>query len=164
MGYKGISLQTAFSFKGGNYIYNQRKFNLLSGADGARSQQDVEALDYWKNPGDVTEIPRPDAQAEVSTSTRFLEKGDYIRLRNVKLSYALPTSILEKIHVKGLTFFVAGQNLATFSNFQGDPEVGVFIEESVGTGNTVQGNLPGEYAGFSYPNTRTLTGGLTLRF
>ena len=76
----------------------------------------------------------------------------------------MPTSILEQLHVKGLSVFVAGTNLATFSNFQGDPEVGVFIEESVGTGNTVQGNLPVEYAGFSYPNTRTITGGLTLRF
>jgi len=160
-GYKGLSLRTDFTFKGGNWIYNGKKADLLNGADGARSQQSVEALDYWQNAGDVTDIPRLDAQVEASTSTRFLEKGDYVRLRNVQLSYALPANLVSRAKVQGVTLFLAGSNLATWTDFTGDPEVGVSIEESVDNVTTA---LPGEYALYSFPNTRSFTGGITLRF
>lgn len=159
--YKGLSLNTNFSFKGGNYIYNQRRRNLLGGLDNARDNQIVEAFDYWKEPGDVTELPRPDVEVEASDSDRFLEKGDYIRLRNVQLSYAIPTSITDRVGIKQLSVFVSGTNLATFTNFIGDPEVGVFIEESA---SSVGGQLPGEYAGFSYPNLKSVMGGFKIRF
>ena len=161
LGYGGFNLTTQFAFKGGNYIYNQRKLDLLGGADAARGQQSVEALDYWKSPGDVTEVPRLNAPVEASTSTRFLEKGDFMRLRNVRLSYDLPEDLVRKMKMGSVSVFVAGSNLATFTGFEGDPEVGVFIEESAGD---VGGQLPGEFAGFSYPNVRTITGGLTVRF
>lgn len=161
LGYKALNLTTQFAFKGGNYIYNQRRLDLLGGADAARGQQSVEALDYWRNPGDVTDVPRLNAEVEASSSTRFLEKGDYVRLRNVRLSYELPSSITERVKMKHVSLFVAGSNLLTFSGFTGDPEVGVFIEESA---STVNGQLPGEIAGFSYPNVKTITGGLTVRF
>ena len=160
-GFKGLSLRTDFSFKGGNWIYNGKKADLLNGANGARSQQSVEALDFWQNPGDVTDIPRLDAEVEASTSTRFLEKGDYIRLRNVQLSYALPNNLVSRAKVQGVTLFIAGSNLATWTDYTGDPEVGVSIEESVSNVTTA---LPGEYGLYSYPNTRSFTGGLTLRF
>ncbi len=162
LGYGGFNLITQFAFKGGNYIYNQRKLDLLGGADAARGQQSVEALDYWTTAGDVTEVPRLDAQVEASTSTRFLEKGDFMRLRNVRLSYDLPSDLVRKMKMGSVSVFVAGSNLATFTGFEGDPEVGVFSEESVN--DTVGGQLPGEFAGFSYPNVRTITGGLTVRF
>lgn len=162
VGYGALNLTTQFSFKGGNWIYNQRKLDLLGGADAARGQQSVEALDYWQNPGDVTTVPRLNAEVEASSSTRFLEKGDYIRLRNVRLSYDLPASVTSRLKMKNVSVFVAGTNLATFSGFTGDPEVGVFIEESAAT--TAAAQLPGEIAGFSYPNVKTLTGGLTIKF
>ena len=98
---------------------------------------------------------------EPTDSDRFLEKGDFIRLRNLRLGYTLPQSITNKIKTKNITVFVAGSNLMTFTGFTGDPEVGVFIEESA---DDVNGQLPGEFAGFSYPNTRSFTGGITVRF
>ena len=98
--YKKVMLSTQFSFKGGNYIYNLKKRDLLSGADGARQAQDVEALDYWQEPGDITDIPRLGAPVEAVTSDRFLEKGDFLRLRNVRLSYSLPIDLIEKLKRK----------------------------------------------------------------
>lgn len=161
IGYKGFSVRTDFVFKGGNYIYNQRKRDLLSGLDGARDNQITEAFTYWKQPGDITDIPRPEVEVEPADSDRFLEKGDYVRLRNLQIGYDLPRSIVSKLKVQNINLFIAGTNLATWSNFIGDPEVGVFIEESA---SSVGGQLPGEYAGFSYPNTRSFTGGLTVKF
>lgn len=161
MGYKGLQLTTQFAFKGGNYIYNLRRRNLLGGFDDARTQQSVEALDYWQQPGDITEIPRLGAEVEPTDSDRFLERGDFIRLRNIQLRYELPQGITSKLRMQNISVFLAGTNLATFSGFQGDPEVGVFIEESA---STVNGQLPGEFAGFSYPNARSITGGINVRF
>jgi len=161
IGFKGILLNTDFAFKGGNYIYNFKKSSLQSGNDGARSNVSVEAANYWQNPGDQTDIPRPDVEVEASNSNRFLEKGDYLRLRNVQLSYNLPTSLLSKIKVDNVSVFIAGTNLLTFTNYSGDPEVGVSMEESV---SDVGLALPGEAEFFSYPNTTSLTGGLTFKF
>jgi len=144
-----------------SYIYNDRRRVLTNGLSGARRNQSVEALNYWQQPGDVTDIPRPDVEVEPTDSDRFLEKGDFIRLRNLRLGYTLPQSITNKIKTKNITVFVAGSNLMTFTGFTGDPEVGVFIEESA---DDVNGQLPGEFAGFSYPNTRSFTGGITVRF
>jgi len=161
LGFKGVSLNTDFAFKGGNYIYNLKRYWLQRGNEGARSNVSVEAANYWQNAGDQTDIPRPDVEIEPTESTRFLEKGDYLRLRNVQLSYSLPTSLLSKIKVNDVSFFIAGTNLMTFTNYSGDPEVGVSIEESV---DDVGLALPGEAEYFSYPNTMSLTGGLTFKF
>lgn len=59
-----------------------------------------------------------------SVSTRFLEKGDFIRLANMNLSYAF--DIKSGKAIKTLTAFASGQNLALFSKYSGiDPEVNV---------------------------------------
>jgi len=161
LAYKGISLNTDFAFKGGNHIYNYKRYWLQRGLDGARSNVSVEAANYWQNPGDQTDIARPDLELEATESTQFLEKGDYLRLRNVQLAYSLPTSLLSKIKVQNVSFFIAGTNLLTFTNYLGDPEVGVSLEESV---DDVGLALPGEAEFFSYPNTTSITGGLTFKF
>jgi len=161
LGFKGVSLNTDFAFKGGNHIYNLKRYWLERGLDGARSNVSVEAANYWQNAGDQTNIPRPDVEVEPTESTRYLEKGDYLRLRNVQLSYSLPTSLLSKIKVENVSVFIAGTNLLTFTNYLGDPEVGVSLEESV---DDVGLALPGEAEFFSYPNTTSLTGGLTFKF
>ncbi len=162
--YKLLTLSSTFAFKGGNYIYNQKKRDLLQGADGARDNQSIEALDYWKEPGDITDIPSPYVEVEPTPSTRFLEKGDYVRLRNVALSLAVPKNVIDELNIQNISVFVAATNLLTWTKFTGDPEVGVFLEESVPTASTLVTQLPGEYAGFSYPNTSSITGGITVRF
>lgn len=59
-----------------------------------------------------------------SVSTRFLEKGDFVRLSNLNLSYSVPTKSSGLIRT--LSFFVSGQNLALWTNYSGvDPEVNV---------------------------------------
>lgn len=161
LGFKGLALNTDFVFKGGNYIYNLRRSWNQRGLNGANSNVSVEAGNYWRNAGDQTDIPRPDVEVEASDSDRFLEKGDYLRLRNVQLSYSLPSNWLSKIKVENVSLFVSATNLATFTNYNGDPEVGVSIEESV---DNVDLALPGEAEFFTYPNTTAITGGLTFKF
>ncbi|MTI20866.1 TonB-dependent receptor [Fulvivirga sp. RKSG066] len=132
--YKGLSLDLFFQFSGGNKIFNQSRHayenygSLQSGLP--YGNQSRRSLNYWRQPGDITDIPRPslegpgpDAQWQ-RFSTQYLEDGDYLRLKNVKLSYTLPGALIEKTGLTNVQFFVQGRNLITWTNYLGfDPEV-----------------------------------------
>ncbi|MBL7751877.1 MAG: hypothetical protein JNN29_10840, partial [Chitinophagaceae bacterium] len=59
-----------------------------------------------------------------AATTRFLEKGDFLRFRNLTLSYSLPNKLLGKWDMTHLRVFAQAQNLHTWYSFKGyDPEV-----------------------------------------
>lgn len=161
--YKGWGLRTDFVFKAGNWIYNAVHQQRLSDGNMVADNQSVEAFNYWMRPGDDVSIPSPVwGNEDWSTNTdRFIEKGDYIRLRNVTLSYNFPKSVLENTPFSSLRLFVQGQNLLTFTKFWGDPEVGISSGETVSYVNTV---APGEATLYSYPNTRSYQFGVDVSF
>lgn len=160
--YKGFGLRGDFVYKAGNYIYNfQRQEGIAIGnIDG---NQRVEAFNYWKQPGDTNVLPSPLFQGPSDqTSTRFLEKGDYLRLRTLTLDYNMPRSLLDGIGLNSIRIFASGQNVLTFTEFNGDPEVGVGSAESGEPGDV--GFVPGSFNLFSYPNTRSFTLGIEVGF
>jgi len=157
----GFDVGANFYYQGGNYIYNFQRAWLL-GNDGfnARINQDVGNFNYWKQPGDENIegiLPAPSLTNDLNDSDRYLERGDFVRLRNVTLGYTLPQSLMEKIRIDRLRVFVQGTNLLTFTNYNGDPEVGQGVDESNLT-------LLGEIQLFSYPITQGWTVGLNLAF
>lgn len=88
-------------------------------------------------------------------STYYLQDASYLRLKNVNLSYALPQRIANKIWSKGLTVYVSGDNLLTFTKFEGaDPET------LSRTGSTIGGW--GRYAQF--PQVRIINFGVDVKF
>ena len=158
--FRGLNLRTNFYYQGGNYVYNfAYQGYLLSDGANARGQQRVDAFNYWREPGDTDVLPRPDVTNNFNDSDRYLQKGDFIRMRNVRLGYSLPEAVTERIYMQNLEFFVQGTNLLTFTlnDFAGDPEVGQGSEES-------DLELLGEYTQFSYPNTRGFTAGVNITF
>jgi len=155
--YKGLSLRGNFSFVSGNKIYNYFRryvdhdlqdvgFNVMM----PRSDWKI-----WQQPGDEANHPLPqNAINSYDPSTRFIEDGSYVKVRNVTLSYELPSSVVTYLKVAGLTISVGADNLYTFTNFWGqDPEVSI---------NPSNG-LPG-YAEFKYPNNRQYVCTINLRF
>lgn len=87
-------------------------------------------------------------------SSQFIEKGDFIRLKNVSLAYTLPKSLLN--NMLAVKLFASATNLLTITKYKGmDPE-----SASVGSGNDAQQNI--DYG--SYPNPRVFTGGVTISF
>jgi len=129
--YKGISLSAQFNYNFGNYIYSTWE-NYFS-SEGQRLPymgQLSNELRAWKKPGDKTDIPRILAGGNRSSnrpSTRYLYKGDYIRLRNVQLGYSLPKDVLSKAKISSIMVYVRGTNLWTFGtdkNLSIDPELG----------------------------------------
>jgi hypothetical protein len=58
-------------------------------------------------------------------SDRYVEKGDYLRLNNVKIGYKVPQSICRKLHVNRMNLALSARKLLTFTRYSGqDPEIG----------------------------------------
>lgn len=159
--YKGFGLRTDFVFKSGNYINNFVRSAIETNGNSPAGNHHVGAFNYWQQPGDTDVLPSPIYRSEVIASDRFLEKGDYIRMRNVVLSYTFPSATLERSPMNSLRVYVQGQNLLTFTKFFGDPEVGISSGETINYANTV---APGEATLFSYPNTKSFQIGLDVSF
>lgn len=157
--YKNFDLNANFYFKSGNYIYNTVEMNMLSDGDSALDNQRLDAFNYWRNPGDTNVLPRPNSNSN-QTSDRFLQKGDYIRLRSLQLGYTLPSKFTQGMALKSARVYAAATNLWTFTPYyKGDPEVGI------GSGET-QGSsvVPGEFSLYSYPTTASVSLGVDIQF
>jgi len=161
--YKGFGLRADFVFKSGNWINNFVRSNLNSDGINIDDNQAVSAFNYWQKPGDTNVQPSPLFQTEANAinSDRFLEKGDYIRMRNLTFSYTFPSNYLDKVPLNSLRIYVQGQNLLTFTEFYGDPEVGISSGETINFADTV---APGEATLYSYPNTKSVQLGIDLSF
>lgn len=151
--WKGLSLSAFFEYKAGNYVCILNEWSYLNG-DGSdlTMNQMASSLNYWKKPGDVGVSPKPVAgnssNSDAARSTRYLERGDYLRIKDITLSYSFPETILKPAHLKGLKVYVSGLNLYCFNdvNFW-DPEMGV-----TGAGAGV------------YPLTKSFVGGVEVSF
>lgn len=124
--YKNFDFNIFFQGVGGNKIYNGNDFRLLS-LDTGRNYR-VEATNAWTPSNTNTNIPRAvlgDPNRNSRASTRFLEDGDYLRIKTIQLGYSLPTSALEAMALDKFRIYLTGQDLFTFTNYSGlDPEVG----------------------------------------
>ena len=133
--YKGLSLQVQLYYNFGNYIDDiWGSYNSSDGAYLGIFNQMTDELAAWQKPGDKTNTPKivyGGNNNSFYTSTRFVYKGDYIRLRNVDLSYAIPKTLLKKAHISSLLLYVRGTNLLTLGadkHLPFDPEAGVSSE------------------------------------
>ena len=158
--YKNFDLATDFYFKSGNYILNYMESNMLSDGVNVNDNQRVDAFNYWQNPGDTGVLPNPIYGNEAQqNSDRWLQKGDYVRLRNLTLGYNLPSKLINDIGLTKFRVFVQGQNLWTYAPyFNGDPEVGIGSGE---TGNSVGF---GNYNLYSYPTLQSFSVGVDVKF
>jgi len=86
------------------------------------------------NPG--TKTPRPttdDPNDNDRISTRYVEDGSYLRIKNITLGYTLPKSLLQKAKIENVRVYCNIQNLYTFTKYTGyDPEVGASTQDATG--------------------------------
>lgn len=138
--YKGFDLNVFFYFTKGNDVLNMHNFFLVHGGIQNGIGFDPRQLERWQKPGDVTDIPKPtrytanpeqnNAPANnysgqvASLSTRYLEDASFLRLRNVALSYSVPSEFAAKLGVNRIKATISGTNLWTLTSYKGlDPEV-----------------------------------------
>lgn len=130
--YKGFSLMAFFQFT------KQASLNYLAAIyssqnmPGGFTNLPVQALNYWKNPGDDTKLQKvgtgfdyniTSAAYAFPSSSGAYSDASYIRLKTLSLDYRLPDQYLARAGVKNLRIFVNAQNLLTITGYEvGDPE------------------------------------------
>ncbi|ALU26244.1 TonB-dependent receptor [Myroides odoratimimus] len=124
LSYKNFDFSAFFNFSLGGYIYDNDYSGLMNGMSiGYQSSPDI--VNRWQKPGDITDIPVliNSTNNFAATSTRFLYKNDYLRLKALTLGYTLPIESLGKFKLKQARVYVQGENLLTFQSHKGiDPE------------------------------------------
>lgn len=170
LSYKSFDLQADFTFKSGNYTYNYMALNMLNYSNGTTSNMRADAANYWTAPGQTNVLPRPNNTTNapggitgLQATDRFLQDASYIRLRNVSIGYTFDKrTIGESLPVNKIRLSLTGQNLATWTKFQGDPEVSVGSgENQTGAGQTF---INGAFALYSYPAVKTFLFGIEIEF
>jgi hypothetical protein len=150
--FKGLELGVFLQYSGGNMIYNGYRQAMLSNS----LQNNIEEIkERWTTPGQETDIQKLVLRDVVSlqASTRWLERGDFLRLRQLSLGYNLPEPFAKRFGMTNLRVYTLVQNVYNFTRYSGlDPEV-----------NTNRGaNIAFGVDGRSVPPTRSFTFGLNV--
>lgn len=145
LSWKGLTLSAFFEFVYGNNVFMASQFDL-DGYD-MTANTTTYSLGYWEKPGDTGVHPKPVAgnpKRPYSNSTRYLQDGSYMRIKDVTLSYSLPENVLKAIKMQGLRIYVSALNPYTFHNVKGvmDPELGP-LGYSMGASHTMVKSLVG---------------------
>jgi len=155
--YKAFDLGVFFQYSGGNYIYNGTKAGLH---DQRFWNNDTDIADHWTPENPNAKWPRIVYGDNVSNGSALvisenIEKGDFIRLKNVMLGYTFAKPMLEKIGISNARVYLQTQNAFIITKYSGiDPE------------NQANGNSP-TGAGVdrnSVGQARTYTLGVNLTF
>lgn len=156
--WKGFDISAFFQGAFGQKIYNQ----VMMDSEGFYRGFNVTKRYYdnrWTPSNPSNEYPRASWRAKSNNarvSTRFLEDGSYLRLKNLQLGYTFKTS---KWGVERLRLYLAATNLLTFTKYSGsDPEMTVSAN-AAGEGDRANGIDWG-----TYPAARTYTFGVNLTF
>ncbi|WP_313259509.1 TonB-dependent receptor [Sphingobacterium sp.] len=128
--YKDVSLFVRMDFTTGHTIYNEPRARLLGQFSGHMGLS-TEVFNSWQKEGDKTDIPKfywadqNVMQNLYRGNSFYYEKGDFLAIREVTLSYKIPLSIIQRVGLKNLRINVTGNNLHYFTNYKSlNPEEG----------------------------------------
>ena len=131
--YKNFGLYIRTDFTRGHTIYNYTNLSLIAQLQGDNGLS-KEVLKSWQKQGDVTDIPAfvyADQQVRNKLfrgavgNTRFYEKGDYLAIRELTLTYDLPKTLLQRAKISSVRLNITGHNLHYVTKFSGlNPEYG----------------------------------------
>ncbi|WP_103998959.1 SusC/RagA family TonB-linked outer membrane protein [Flavobacterium urumqiense] len=146
LAYKGFDFSTSLYGNFGNYLFNNTNV----------------ALFYQNQLGGKNVTPEVansvQSRSDANTpSTKYLEKGDFIRMGNLTFGYTVKGNVLERFKVKSARFYVNGSNLFIITKYSGfDPEVD--------TNKSLNGIPSAGIDYLSYPKARTFSVGLNVTF
>lgn len=150
LNYKGVELSALLAFNIGGKVLDYDLVMLSHSGNNTGRTWSKEMLNHWTPENTNTDVPRltTDATNWNSASTRFLYDASYARLRNIGLSYTLPSAWTSRLKLQQLRVYTRGENLLTFYKQDGlDPEQAV-------DGVTF----------YRYPAQKTFSVGLDLSF
>lgn len=155
--YKGIDLSIFFQWSYGNDIMNANRLFFESGNNKSRElNQYASYINRWTPENPDSDIPSAtDSGSNRVFSSRIVEDGSFLRLKNVTLGYTFPGQLTKKWKIDKARVYVAAQNLWTWTGYSGyDPEVSVRNSSAL---------TPGlDYS--SYPRAYSISFGVSLGF
>jgi len=157
LNYKDFDLNFFIQGSQGNDVYSftLMELELMGGVANSTTR----ALDRWTPTNTNTDVPRANSGRARISSTRWVEDGSYVRMKNISLGYQVPKFHLRRLGLASARIYVSGQNLLTITGYRGyDPEVNY---NSGGNTNSNR-NLGLDYG--SYPNAKSYTVGLQVTF
>ncbi|MFD2967009.1 SusC/RagA family TonB-linked outer membrane protein [Sphingobacterium bambusae] len=126
--YKSFDLNVFLTFSGGNMVYNRTRQESLNHQQFAGAGREL--LDRWTTPGQQTDVPRlywnsdPLVLQTGNLNSRFLERGDFLRLQNFAIGYSFPPNVLRAISANKIRVYAQVQNAFVFTSYSGlDPEL-----------------------------------------
>ncbi len=154
--FKNFDVSFFIQFSGGNEIYNNTRA-FSEGMNGLFGQT-TGVLNRWTPTNTNTNIPRAiygDTPNNRRTSDRWLEDGDFIRLKNASIGYTFNQALVKRLKLSSLRVYVAGQNIYTKTKYSGfDPEVSTFSDTNTAPGTDF----------LTFPQARTYTFGINVGF
>jgi iron complex outermembrane receptor protein len=144
--YKEFDFSTSLYGNFGHYLFNNTNVALFYQNQLGGKNITPEVANSVQSRGDAN-----------TPSTKYLEKGDFIRLGQLTLGYNVKGSILDRLKMKAARFYVNGANLFVLTKYSGfDPEVDT---------NKVKDGIPSAGIDYlSYPRARTFSVGLNVTF
>ncbi len=148
----GFDLSVAAAYQLGGKCFDSGYQSLMHGgsANNAGMGWHKDILNSWSTTNTDTNIPRVDANDNYtnSTSNRWIVSSDYLDITNISFGYNFPKSLLEKLKISALRFYVTADNVALFSYRKGlDPR------QSYTSSTNMQ-----------YSPVRTISGGVSIKF
>ncbi len=171
LGYKGFALSFMFEIKKGGYMWNGTKgamyqFGTHKDTENRGQQYTFEGVGLStlnaNGVGTPVSIPmtlnqswyQNEGGGFFGAGSQFVEKTDWVRLREVTFSYSLPNSMIRNLNLDGAELYFTGRNLWIDTPFSGvDPETSLYGSDNA------QGL---EY--FNMPGTKSYTFGVKLNF
>ena len=128
--YKNFTLSALFAYNFGNVVLDPHSGNLMDGFRFAYGHY-TKNLERWQKPGDITDVPKYVAGTtnnSQAVSSRFLYKGDFVKLRDLTLGYRVPSEVISRLGLGSLYVYARGTNFWTLAFDKKstiDPEQGV---------------------------------------
>lgn len=154
--YKGFDLDVQCQFVKGGDLYNMAGFFQSVNGDYFDNQTD-DQMNYWKTPGQVTDIPEPRLYSGngAGKSSRWVQDGSYFRVKSVNFGYNFPRKWINRFRLENARLYVAANNLVTITKYKGyDPEVN----------SGFVGNLNLGHDFYTPPQAKTISVGVNLGF
>ncbi|MCL3779350.1 TonB-dependent receptor [Prolixibacteraceae bacterium JC049] len=139
LSWKGFTLNAFFQYQVGNDVINQarRDTEAMSGGENKNANQAASVLRRWRKQGDVTDMPRVvfGKHHNSEASDRYLEDGSYMRLKQLALTYNLPSKILSRFQIQNASLTFNAYNVWTLTNYSGqDPEISINTNKPIAKG------------------------------
>ncbi|MDB5153531.1 MAG: TonB-dependent receptor [Mucilaginibacter sp.] len=152
--YKAFTLSFMFQGQQGSQVFSQTLAYLWGGLGDMKNATTIEAVpeNLW-SPNNQTNNPAwSKSNVNENNSSRYVYNSSYVKLKNLSLTYHVPTALLKRVSVNSLDVYVSGQNLFTITPYKGyDPEID----------NAQNAITQGQEFGV-IPNPKTFTFGIRL--